>query len=606
MKHKFLATTGLVLATLLAVSGCSVSSNNNGQTNGEPTNLFEDDGCTHITVATSSEKVNLMDALAEKFKESPEAEKLDKCVTVKPINVTSGDGTRNLSASTNSWPLEDEEYWPTLWSPASTVWTDRVAATGNAGVVAGAASFTHTPVVFAVPESMTKALNYPAEPISLTDIENLISAPDGWGSVGKPLWGSFKISKTNPNTSTTGLSTILMQAYEAAGKTADLTTDDIAAAEDFSRAFELGAIHYGDTTGKVLTTLYNDSMAGNSGSSYVSAIAVEETSLINYNLGNPASDTVQPGQALTPPNEKLVAVYPENGSMWSDNPIAVLNAGWVNSEKKAAGQAFAEFLQTKPAQEVLPEYGFRPLDETVPLGKLFTAEYGINPDQPTVSLPKPDASVVSAAIDQWTIVRKPSAVLELIDLSGSMEEGVATGGSKLDGAIEGVISTVDHFRSTDEIGVWAFTSDISSEYGQNVAPVQEFGPLGNSKETLAKSVEDLRNARKGATPLYDSISTAYDYMTERAEPGRINAIVVLTDGADSGSSISLDSLLIKLNADNGEVKNQSPVRIFPIAYGADANFEILQNIAKASGGQAFDARDPSKIDRVFAQVINNF
>lgn len=606
MKQKILATAGVVLATMLVMSGCSISSNNNGQNNGEPTDVFSNDGCTHITVATSSEKVNLMDDLAEKFKTSPEAQKLDKCVTVKPINVTSGDGTRNLSANTSSWPLENEEYWPTLWSPASTVWTDRVAATGNAGVVAGATSFTHTPVVFAIPESMAKALNYPAEPVSLTDIKNLITSPDGWGSVGKPLWGSFKISKTNPNTSTTGLSTILMQAYEAAGKTSDLTTSDITASDDFSRAFESGAIHYGDTTGKVLTTLYNDSMAGNSGSSYVSAIAVEETSLINYNLGNPASDTVQPGQALTPPNEKLVAVYPENGSMWSDNPIAVLNTGWVTPEKKAAGQAFAEFLQTKPAQEVLPTYGFRPLDKTVPLGKLFTAEYGVNPDQPTVNLPKPDASVVSAAIDQWALVRKPSAVLELIDLSGSMEEGVSTGGSKLDGAIDGVISTVDHFRSTDEIGVWAFTTGISSDYGQNVVPVQEFGPLGNSKETLKKNVEDLHNARKGGTPLYDSLATAYDYMTKRAEPGRINAIVVLTDGADSGSSTSLDSLLIKLNSNTGEVKNQSPVRIFPIAYGADANFEILQKIAKASGGQAFDARDPSKINRVFSQVINNF
>ena len=35
---------------------------------------------------------------------------------------------------------------------------------------------------------------------------------------------------------------------------------------------------------------------------------------------------VQPGETLTPPAEKLVAIYPSEGSMWSDNPAVVLNA----------------------------------------------------------------------------------------------------------------------------------------------------------------------------------------------------------------------------------------------------------------------------------------
>ena len=66
---------------------------------------------------------------------------------------------------------------------------------------------------------------------------------------------------------------------------------------------------------------------GAGGSGYVSAIAVEETSLLNYNQGNPDSHTVQPGEKLTPPKEKLVAVYPEGGSMWSVQPAARQDAG---------------------------------------------------------------------------------------------------------------------------------------------------------------------------------------------------------------------------------------------------------------------------------------
>lgn len=590
----------LVLAASLALAGCFGS---DPQPDGEGD--FADDGCTHVAVATSSEKVNMLDALAAAFKESPEAKALDTCATIRPVNVSSGDATRYLTAG-GDWPNENTELWPTLWSPASTVWTERVAAAASPSLVGEPDSFTHTPVVFGMPEPMARALGWPDQPISISDLEALCADPDGWGSVGKSVWGSFKISKTNPNTSTTGLSAILMQSYEASGKTDALTAADVAAAEDFSRVFEECVIHYGDTTGKVLKTLYDETQNGTSGSGYVSAIALEETSLLNYNQGNPDSHTIQPGEKLTPPKQKLVAVYPEGGSMWSDNPVTVLGADWVTPEKREAGEAFAAFLQTKTAQEILPEYGFRPLDESVPLGELFTAEYGVDPAKPTVTLPRPEVDVVSAAIDQWTQIRKPSSVLELIDISGSMDEAIGDGRSKLDGAIEGAQATLGHFRTTDEVGVWAFTTDIESEAGSNIALLRDVEPLGADRESLGSSLEDLRFANRQGTPLYDAIALAYDEMRERAEPGRINAIVVLSDGQDTDSKMSLDSLIAKIGTAEREGGDEAPVRIFPIAYGAGADTSALQRIAEATGGQWFDASDAAKIDLVFASVINNF
>ncbi|MET0828773.1 MAG: substrate-binding domain-containing protein [Microbacterium sp.] len=592
----------LILSTVVALSGCFGSDSGEGDGGGD----FADDGCTHIVVATSSEKVNMLDALAKAFKESPEMKALDECATVRPINVSSGDATRFLTASDEVWPSENPEMWPTLWSPASTVWTERVAAAGSPALVGEPESFTRTPVVFGMPAAMAKALGYPQSPISITDLERLCSDPDGWGSVGKDVWGSFKISKTNPNTSTTGLSAILMQSYEASGKTADLTADDVAAAADFSRVFEECVIHYGDTTGKVLTTLYDETQNGAGGSGYVSAVAVEETSLLNYNQGNPDSHTIQPGETLTPPKEKLVAIYPEGGSMWSDNPITVLGAEWVTPVQAEAGEAFAAFLQTEPAQKILPQFGFRPLDESVPLGKLFTAEFGVDPAGPAVTLPRPGVDVVSAAIDQWTQIRKPSSVLELIDISGSMDDPIGDGRSKLDGAIEGAQATLSHFRSTDEVGVWAFTTDIESEAGKNIAVLRDVEPLGSDRESLDDSLNDLYYATRQGTPLYDSIALAYDEMKERAQPGRINAIVVLSDGQDTDSDMSLDSLIAKISQASREGGDDAPVRIFPIAYGEGADTGALQRIAEATGGQWFDASDAAKIDLVFASVINNF
>ena len=590
------------LASIVVLSGCSASGPAEETSTGTD---WADDGCTSVVVATSSEKVNMLDALADAFKESSEAKSLKTCATVRPINVTSGDATRYLTAG-GDWPDDDPRRWPTMWSPASTVWTSRVAAAASPAIVGEPKSFTHTPVVFGMPETMAKALGWPNKDIGIPDLAKLCQDPEGWGSVGKPVWGAFKISKTNPNTSTTGLSAILMQSYAAADKTADLTTADVAAAADFSRVFEECVIHYGDTTGKVLNTLYKGTQNGTGGSGYVSAVALEETSLLNYNQGNADSHTVEPGEKLTPPKEKLVAVYPSGGSMWSDNPITVLGTSWVTPEQRAAGEAFAAFVQTETAQRILPQFGFRPLDESVPLGDLFTAAYGVDPAKPTVSLPQPAVDVVSAAIDQWTTIRKPSSVLELIDISGSMDEPIGDGRSRLDGAIQGAQSTLGHFRSTDEVGVWAFTTGVSSDAGNGIVELRDVEALADAKESINTSLDDLRYAQRNGTPLYDAIATAYDEMRSRAEPGRINAIVVLSDGEDTDSSISLDSLIAKIRQDSGEGSGAAPVRIFPIAYGNSADTGVLQRIAEATGGQWFDASDSAKIDLVFASVINNF
>jgi Ca-activated chloride channel family protein len=598
-----MAAAVLVAAASTLAAACTNGSGSNGD-GPDGTAAPGGDGCTSVVVATSSEKVNLIQKLGDDFKSSSLHDGLAKCATIYPINVSSGNGAKILGADPDSWPLDDRSFWPTIWSPASTVWTDRVEASGN-DAVAGATSFARTPVVLGVPESMARALGYPQKQISLQDIGRLVADPKGWASVGKPLWGDFKIAKTNPNSSTTGLSTILMQAYAASGKTKDLSTADVAKAKDFSRTFESGAIHYGDTTGAVLKTLYEGTRNAG-GSAYVSAVALEETSLFNYNKGNPDSHTVQPGEKLVPPREKLVAVYPSGGSMWSDNPAVVLNEPWVTAAQKAAGKAFVDFLQTKDAQDVLPSYGFRPVLKGVDIKPELNSSIGIDPAQPKITLPKPAPEVVSAAIDQWLEIRKPSAVLELIDISGSMDEGIGDGRTRLDGAIDGATGTLEHFRATDEVGVWAFTTDVSSSLGDNLVPVHPFSALGNGREKLEGQIEDLAHARRGGTPLYDAIGTAYDYMVKHAQPGRINAIVVLSDGADTNSETSIDSLLVKINRSAKEGTAETPVRIFTIVYSDDANKNVLARIAKASGGQSFDASDPARIDAVFASVINNF
>ena len=134
-------------------------------------------------------------------------------------------------------------------------------------------------------------------------------------------------------------------------------------------------------------------------------------------------------------------------------------------------------------------------------------------------------------------------------------------------------------------------------------PVRPVSPLGGDRETLKGKIDMLQGV--SGTPLYDALNTAHRYMQARAKPGRINAIIVLSDGEDMNSQISLDDLKRQLRGPT-EGNDPAPVRVFPIIYGQDAPPKALEEIAEASGGQVFNASDPRRIKLVFQQVVNNF
>jgi len=611
--RKVLAAAAIVATTSIALSGC-VSSDTTTDSQYD----FDAGDCTPVIAAVSPEKVNLFTELAELFNESPESKALKTCARIFAVDVSSGEATRLLNSG---WPVADTpKPQPVIWSPASTSWVSQVAETSGEALVPNPQSFARTPVVFAMPEVMARTLGWPDEPIGLSDLHDLCLDPEGWGKFGgaSALWGDFRIGKTNPNTSTTGLNTLLMQSYAASGKQADLTKADVSAAEQFSREFESCVIHYGDTTGNVLNRIYDRDQNGQP-LDYVSAVAVEETSVINYNIGNPTSAVIKLNaegkqyvtvngvdKLLTPPKSKLVAIYPEEGSLESDNPVVVLGgskAPWVTAEQRTAGEAFSKFVLTTKAQDVLDDFGFRKVDPAATLEGLFTAANGVNPALPAIQLEKPSVDVTTAAVQQWEQIRKPSSVLELIDVSGSMGDDAGDGNSRIDLAIDSAQNAIDHFRSTDELGLWAFTTEVESSVGRNVIEIRAVEPLSGDKENLSREMDKLTPTN--GTPLYDSVLTAYKYMVDRAEPGRINAIIVLSDGEDKDSEISLDALIRELKG-AAEGTDDAPVRIFPIVYGQDAPPEVLTAIAEATGGQVFNASDPRRINLVFQSVVNNF
>jgi Ca-activated chloride channel homolog len=118
------------------------------------------------------------------------------------------------------------------------------------------------------------------------------------------------------------------------------------------------------------------------------------------------------------------------------------------------------------------------------------------------------------------------------------------------------------------------------EFNTDVATYHRAGHVGEQPGDLAVESVDRLQAN-GNTALLDGVRTAYQRLQRQADPERINAIVAMTDGRENASIVSLNRLVAEIRQGNENV----PVIIFCIAYGRDADYDMLQALADGSGGQ---------------------
>jgi Ca-activated chloride channel family protein len=129
-------------------------------------------------------------------------------------------------------------------------------------------------------------------------------------------------------------------------------------------------------------------------------------------------------------------------------------------------------------------------------------------------------------------------------------------------------------------------------------------PFGTVRANLAAVKAKIADLQPdGGTGLYATVRAASAALSASYDPARINAIVVLTDGRNEfPADNNIDSLTAALNPEDLD----RAVRVFPIAYGEDADLGELTKIADASRAAVYDASDPASIDKVLTAVLSNF
>jgi Ca-activated chloride channel family protein len=281
--------------------------------------------------------------------------------------------------------------------------------------------------------------------------------------------------------------------------------------------------------------------------------------------------------------QPIVAVYPREGTFWSDHPVGVVDRDWVGPEERDAAERYIAFLLARPQQEKALKHGFRPADVDVPLGSTF-ARPGLDPGEPKTTLRVPEAKVLAAVLQLWTRAKKRADVALVLDISGSMQ------GEKLAKAQAGARQLAAMLGEGDRLSLLVF-SDRLHWMLEDLAM-----PAGLPR--VERVLGGLQAA--GGTAVYDAVAAAYGRLQERAPAGVNTAVVALTDGQDNRSRQALDALVASLAA-----SGPREVRVFAIGYGKDASLPAMQRIAEATRARAYEG-DPVTIEKVFFDLATFF
>lgn len=561
MRHLF---RWLLILVLLAPTLAACGDGGGGLLGGG--NLVE------VSIVYGSEKRAWLEEAVQKFNAAGQKTASGATIRVTATPMGSSDSMNQILSGA---------IQPTVWSPASRILlpvaNDEWGKQNNGATLVdeNAPLLVLSPVVIAMWKPMAEALGWPDKPLGWSDIADLAASGKTWADFGRPEWGPVQFGHTHPDYSNSGVSTIIALCYAATGKTRGLTVADVQDPKvaQFVRDVQSGVIHYGESTGFFADQMFNR------GPGYLSAAVLYENLVIeSYNRDR------YPNVSLP-----VVAIYPKEGTFWSDHPYAILNAPWVSAEQREAADIFLRYLLDRPQQELALRYGFRPSSTDVPLGAPITPENGVDPQQPKTLLEVPRPDVLNAIRGIWVQNKKRVDVMAVLDVSGSMEDE-----QRLEQAKEALRIFVEQLQDDDGFGLTIF-----SDQATVLTPVS---PIGPKRAEVLNRISGL--TPRGATRLLDTVVEAYQEMRASPPGQRIRAVVVLTDGLDNRSQRSAQDVLSLLSQD----REGYSIKVFTVAFGGDADVNLLKDVANATGAKSYVGKpgERGSIERIYQDIATFF
>ena len=360
-------------------------------------------------------------------------------------------------------------------------------------------------------------------------------------------------------------------AYAAAGKTTSLEINDLIDPKvgDFIKGIENSVLHYGSSTGFFAKKMFAN------GPRYLSAAVMYENLVVQ-------------SHAQTNMAFPVVAVYPKEGTFWSDHPVGIADREWVTPERREAAEIYIKFLLDQPRQLTAVKYGFRPGPVEIPVGPPVDAAHGVDPRQPKIVLDLPNTATIEAIRKLWFKNKRHARVTLVFDVSGNMNDR-----NKIALAREGALDLISFMSDQDSFSIMPFNSRVLRD--EEPQPLTDYRPVA---EQIVSSL-----FANGGASLYDTLSLAYQQVQHQQEedPSRIAAIVVLSDGRDTTSKLTLDQLLAQIRYDF----DRHTIRVFTIGYEAENGIDVLKQISEVTQGRYYEGTQ-ANIREIFRDISTFF
>jgi Ca-activated chloride channel homolog len=573
---------------------------------------------TPITIVmwTSGEKMNYLKDVVQQFNQEKHttatlfADGNKQPIHVEAYTVNSGTMAEYLvNQVRDGIELPPGVTPPHIVSPSADHWLSRVNLLTDVQIfdLETTKPLALTPVVIATYEEMARALGWPTKALGWGEIIALAQNPQGWMMVSEAKidWGRKPLlAWTDPFVSSTARSALFAAYVAAAQKPAEqLTTADLdrPAVRDYLKKLQSAVDHYFPETLKLQTKMFQ-------GPRFVHFVPLEEYMLTWMKRGLVNSESVVGQEEKKPLEKRMVAIYPREGTLWHNNPGAITqHVPWTSRVHQQAAQLFIEYLLKPENQEKAMAWGFRPANPDVPYGRYLTKEFGIDPHEPRTLLGRLNPNVAEGIMQRWQDVKKPGVIVLAVDLSGSMA------GEKMVQAKEGVKRFLEAVAPHNLVGLVTFADQVQERV--------EIAPISENKYRLAEIIDRAR--ADGGTGIYDAVKVAVGMVDAVVlDEEAIRGVVLLTDGVRTAGEVKLSDLVTLMTRKEVPVRQfeghdkeskthllgtklaittKSPVHIFSVALGEDADLEVLRILSEATNSTFNKATEQD-----LAQVLERF
>jgi hypothetical protein len=192
---------------------------------------------------------------------------------------------------------------------------------------------------------------------------------------------------------------------------------------------------------------------------------------------------------------------------------------------------------------------------------------------------------VMLVLDYTNSMRAASAVDDLIAAAGQFVYARNDAGEPV-------------FTGTHSMGVIEFhdRTDLGAGYG-DVIPLTRTDAEGKARIVSAIPCENCRE--HGLSRVWDAVDLALTRITEAdSQQGEARAVVFLTDGNDTTSEVTPESLAATAAAND--------IMLYPIGFGdVEQNEGVLQSLAELTGGMYYPAESAASLQAVFADIARD-